>query len=92
MDFVKNICKKFIAYLLCVFSIIEMTMGISGLSKHQNIAIIGGADGPTALYVAGKKPQLESLLSKIASCTLIIATISTALLALFKRYSANKGE
>lgn len=86
MDLIKNTYEKFIAAILCIVGIIGLALGISRLSKDKNIAVIGGADGPTAIYVTGKEP-LQSVLKSIASGALLIASAAIVLLSFIKKIS-----
>lgn len=47
--------KKVTALLLCVFGVIVTVVSIIlKVKKHMSVSIIGGADGPTSIFLAGK--------------------------------------
>ncbi len=47
--------KKIIAVIVSVLGILLVVLGVSAKVKEAAaISIIGGADGPTAIFVAGK--------------------------------------
>lgn len=53
---------------------IGAALGIFGLSENHAVAIIGGADGPTSVFVAGKVGNGDIVLG-IAVAVLVILGI-----------------
>lgn len=92
MDKISNTYGKFVAAILCVVSVIGLALGINHLTKKDNIAVIGGADGPTALYFESDKPKLQSIIKLISSAALLIAAIGTLLLTFVKLLSRKESE
>lgn len=88
MDILKNLYKKIASLMLCGISVIGLATGVKGLAggRKGGIGIIGGADGPTAVFVAEEDAPFKTLLKFIATWSTIIAAISTLLLALIKKY------
>ncbi len=92
MNQMNNIYRKFISAILCVISVIGLAMGINSLTKDEHISVIGGADGPTAIYFESKTPTLEGIVKMIASAALLVASVGTLLLALIKMLSKKEDE
>jgi len=65
--------KKLIIGILGLFSIVLLAAGISTKINGRTFSIIGGSDGPTSIFLAGKVGNDNSLL-------LIGAGIVTAVL------------
>ena len=88
MDFIRSAYKKIASLLLCGFSVIGLATGVRGLmaGRHGRVALIGGADSPTAILVSEEDAPFKTLLNFIATWSAIIAAISTLLLALIKKY------
>lgn len=89
MDLIKNTYEKIIAAALFTVSIIGLALGISRLSRDSHIGITRGADGPTAIFVTGKK-TLQSVLKNIASVAILIASAAIVLLSFVKRISGKE--
>lgn len=77
--------KKGISILLTIVGIIMIAIGAipkiatlvtSVTSAYQSVSVIGGADGPTAIFIAGKigGPEL-GWISIIAGAALLLAGI-----------------
>lgn len=92
MDKINNTYKKFVAAILCVVSVVGLALGISTLTKEDNIAVIGGADGPTAIYFESEKPTLQGVIKLISSAALLVASVGTVLLTLLKMLSKKEAE
>lgn len=92
MDKINNTYKKFVAAILCVVSVIGLALGISRLSKSDSITVIGGADGPTAIYFESEKPKLQSIIKLISSAALLVSSVGTLLLTLIKMLSKKEAE
>lgn len=92
MDKINNTYEKFIAAILCVVSAIGLALGISRLTKSDHISVIGGADGPTAIYFEPEKPTLQGVIKFISSAALLVASVGTLLLTLLKMLSKKEAE
>lgn len=53
---------------------IGIALGIFGLNEKHAVAVIGGADGPTSVFVAGKVGNGDIMLG-IAAAVLVILGI-----------------
>ena len=68
--------KKIIAIIIAVLGVILAGVGISAKMKGvASIGIIGAADGPTAIFVAGKVGDEFSLGVIIVSIILVVSGI-----------------
>lgn len=92
MNKINNIYEKFVAVILCVVSVIGLALGISRLTTDNHISVIGGADGPTAIYFESEKPKLQSIIKFISSAAMLVASVGTVLLTLLKMLSRKVGE
>ena len=88
MDIIRSTYKKIASLILCAVSVIGLATGVKGLTAGRSgrVGIIGGADGPTAVLVAEEDAPFKTLLKFIATWSVIIASISTLLLALIKKF------
>ena len=89
MDIFKNFYKKTASLILCFFSVIGLATGVRNLTgkERKKLGIIGGADGPTAIFISADDNPAKTFLRFIATWSAIIAAISTLLLALVKKYT-----
>ena len=68
--------KKILGIVAGIVGIISVIVGVALKMNNNAIAIIGGADGPTSVFVAGKLNSLVSiLLIAIGVVMLIVAII-----------------
>ena len=68
--------KKILGIVAGIVGIISVIVGVALKMNNNAIAIIGGADGPTSVFVAGKLNVLVSiLLIAIGVVMLIVAII-----------------
>ena len=68
--------KKILGIVAGIVGIISVIVGVALKMNNNAIAIIGGADGPTSVFVAGKlNSVLVSLLIAIGVVMLIVAII-----------------
>ena len=88
MDILGNLYKKIASLILCFFSVIGLATGVRNLTgkERKKLGIIGGADGPTAIFISDDDNPVKTFLKFIATWSVIIAAISTLLLALIKKY------
>lgn len=88
MDFIRSTYKKIASLMLCGISVIGLATGVKNLAGgvKGDIGIIGGADGPTAVFVSAEDSPFKTFLRFVATWSVIVAAISTLLLALIKRY------
>jgi len=88
MDIFKNFYKKVASLILCFFSLIGLATGVRNLTgkERKQLGIIGGADGPTAIFISNDDNPVKTFLKFVATWSAIIAAISTLLLALIKKY------
>lgn len=88
MDIFRQFYKKTASLILCVFSVIGLAAGVRNLTgrERKRLGIIGGADGPTAIFISDDDNPVKTFLKFIATWSVIIAAISTLLLALIKKY------
>ncbi len=88
MDIIRTIYKKLASLLLCGFSVIGLATGVRNLTggERKRLGIIGGADGPTAVFISDRDDPVKIFLKFVATWSTIIAAISTLLLALIKKY------
>ena len=89
MDILGNLYKKIASLILCFFSVIGLATGVRNLAggEKKRLGIVGGADGPTAIFIAKDDNPVRTLLKFIATWSTITAAISTLLLALIKKYT-----
>ncbi len=89
MDILRTLYKKTASLILCFFSIIGLATGVRNLAgkERRQLGIIGGADGPTAIFIAKDDNPVKVFLKFIATWSTIIAAISTLMLALVKKYT-----
>ncbi len=74
--------KKMISMVLGGFGVILAILGISGIVKGSHaISIIGGTDGPTSIFVAGKVGADYSVIEIIIG----IILISIACVMIFRK-------
>lgn len=67
------LCKK-AALLLCVFGVIIVSANIVlKINDNISVSIIGGADGPTSIFLAGKVGEDFTLLGIIVGLILIVS-------------------
>lgn len=88
MDIIRSTYKKITSLLLCVISVIGLATGVRHLAGgvHGDIGIIGGEDGPTAVFISTNDSPIKTFLKFVATWSTIVAAISTLILALIKRY------
>ncbi len=88
MDLIRSTYKKITSLLLCVISVIGLATGVRNLASGMkgDIGIIGGADGPTAVFVSTEDSPFKTFLKFVATWSAIVAAISTLLLGLIKKY------
>ena len=68
--------KKILGIVAGIVGIISVIVGVALKMNNNAIAIIGGADGPTSVFVAGKlNSVLVSILIAIGVVMLIVAII-----------------
>ena len=60
--------------LLSIFLMLKTGISLK-LGNPTTIAVIGGADGPTAVFVAGKIPSSTWMFGTVAGVALLIAGI-----------------
>lgn len=89
MDYLKDTIEKMLAGFICILSVLGMAVGINRITRRSNIGIIGGKDGPTAVYYSDERP-VYSVLKFMASAAFAASVIITGLLALIKAYSNNQ--
>ncbi|MCC2817274.1 sodium ion-translocating decarboxylase subunit beta [Lachnoclostridium pacaense] len=66
--------KKKAALLLCVFGVIIVSANIVlKINDNISVSIIGGADGPTSIFLAGKVGEDFTLLGIIVGLILIVS-------------------
>lgn len=66
--------KKKAALLLCVFGVIIVSANIMlKINDNISVSIIGGADGPTSIFWAGKVGEDFTLLGIIVGLILIVS-------------------
>ncbi len=89
MGVLRNLYRKFASLILCFFSVIGLATGVRNLTGRERgkLGIIGGADGPRAVFIAKENNPVKTFLRFIATWSAIIAAISTLLLALVKKYT-----
>lgn len=89
VDLLKSFYKKITSLILCFFSIIGLATGVRNLTgkDQKRLGIIGGADGPTAVFISNDDNPVKTFLKFVATWSTIIAAISTLLLALVKKYT-----
>lgn len=58
--------------------VLKFSLGRSISGEAASIAIIGGADGPTAIYIASKNPEIFRY--GVAILLLLVSVISNALI------------
>ena len=70
-------CKKILGIVAGVVGIISVIVGVALKMNNNAIAIIGGVDGPTSVFVAGKLNSVlvSILLIAIGVVMLIVAII-----------------
>lgn len=67
-------CEKKAALLLCVFGVIIVSANIVlKINDNISVSIIGGADGPTSIFLAGKVGEDFTLLGIIVGLILIVS-------------------
>ena len=88
MDIFKNFYKKVASLILCFFFFFFLATGVRNLTgkERKQLGIIGGADGPTAIFISNDDNPVKTFLKLVATWSAIIAAISTLLLALIKKY------
>lgn len=88
MDLIRNTYKKVTSLILCAISIIGLATGVKSLAGGMSgdIGVIGGADGPTAIFISSDDSPIKTFLKFVATWSAITAAISTLILALIKRY------
>ena len=88
MDLIRSTYKKITSLLLCVISVIGLATGVRNLASGMkgDIGIIGGEDGPTAVFVSTEDSPFKTFLRFVAIWSAIVAGIATTLLVLIKKY------
>ncbi len=88
MDLIRSTYKKAISLILCAISVVGLATGVRGLTRGMSgdIGIIGGADGPSAIFIATDDSPVKTFMKFIATWSTIIAAISTLILVLIKKY------
>lgn len=88
MDIFRNFYKKTASLILCIISVIGLATGVRNLTGkgQKRLGIIGGSDGPTAVFISDDDNPVKTFLKFVATWSTIIAVISTLLLALIKKY------
>ena len=65
--------KKIHGIVLAIIGIIAALFGIVlRLKENTAISIIGGADGPTSIYVAGKISNIQVTISVVLGIVLLV--------------------
>ncbi len=73
--------KKIIGIILVLIGLIAACFGLkfafnsAGSTSSQSVAIIGGADGPTAIFVAGKADSQSMIIPMAVGLLLVIAGV-----------------
>lgn len=74
--------KKILGIVAGVVGIISVIVGVALKMNNNAIAIIGGVDGPTSLFVAGK---LNSVLVSILLIAIGVVMLIVAIIFYLKR-------
>lgn len=68
--------KKILGIVAGIVGIISVIVGVALKMNNNAIAIIGGADGPTSVFVAGK---LNSVLVSILLIQCVVKPLASAM-------------
>lgn len=84
----KSICrrreyrvKRMLGIGTCIVGMLLVVFGIMKMNENTTVSIIGGADGPTSIFVAGKLNGNLPIALIIIGVVLLVA----AVVAFFKR-------
>ena len=81
-----NLMKKIVGCIAAIAGLILVIAGIN-ISKTQvaSISIIGGADGPTSIFLAGKIPSTGGTVIAVIGGIILIAVVVGIIVAKRKK-------